>query len=242
MKSENKTALQKKNSSIFSIAGILFYVCLFAVGIIVGVLVAGRGSGRGTLRTGRGLGAAFLVELDDVGGHENEEHRELKDDAKNKGRDEHKSETSQEAAFGKQHEKADGNAKDGEKDIEETVELFKKVSGNEKLEVKFEVLADEGTPALLNISEEARRMDDMMKFYAANGGFEGMNVPVESTLILNTGSSLIKKLSEDVKSERSEIMAHQIYMLALLSQRQLSADELQEFLKGSFKLLEDRID
>ena len=126
----------------------------------------------------------------------------------------------------------------------ELAEVFKKVSGNEKLEVKFEVLADESTPALLNISEEARRMDDMMKFYAANGGFEGMNMPVESTLILNTGNGLIKKLSEDAKGEKGEkgeIIAHQIYMLALLAQRQLSAEELQEFLKGSFKLLEDNI-
>lgn len=123
----------------------------------------------------------------------------------------------------------------------ELAEVFKKISGNEKLEVKFEVLADDGTPALLNISEEARRMDDMMKFYAANGGFEGMNMPVETTLILNTRNGLIKKLSEDAKSERSEIIAHQIYMLALLTQRQLSAEELQDFLRGSFKLLEDNI-
>ncbi len=119
--------------------------------------------------------------------------------------------------------------------------IFKTVSKNEKLTVKFEALADTKTPALLNISEEARRMDDMMKFYAANGAMEYMNIPVESTLVLNTQSPLIKKMSDDAESEKTKIVAHQVYMLALLTQRQLNADELQEFLSDSFKLLEDNI-
>ncbi len=119
--------------------------------------------------------------------------------------------------------------------------LFKAVSKNDKLTVKFEALADTKTPALLNISEEARRMDDMMKFYAANGAMEYMNIPVDSTLVLNTQSPLIKKMSDDADSEKTKIVAHQVYMLALLTQRQLNADELQEFLCDSFKLLEDNI-
>jgi HSP90 family molecular chaperone len=82
-------------------------------------------------------------------------------------------------------------------------------------------------------------MEDMMKFYAANGMGGGMDFPVESTLVLNTGSNLIKKLSDDVESEKAKIIAHQVYMLALLSQRQLKADELREFLSDSFKLLEN---
>ena len=133
--------------------------------------------------------------------------------------------------------KGDGEAFENEN----LAKLFKEVSGNEKLNVKFEVLADSKTPALLNISEEARRMDDMMKFYAANGGMEGMNIPVESTLILNTCSPLIKKMSDEAESEKAKIIAHQVYMLALLAQRQLTADELQTFLSDSFKLLENSI-
>ncbi len=130
---------------------------------------------------------------------------------------------------------------DGETfESEELSELFKKISKNDKLTVKFEVLADEAIPALLNISEESRRMEDMMKFYAANG-MGGYEIPVETTLILNSGSKLIKKLAEDVKSEKAEKVAHQVYMLALLAQRQLKADELREFLGDSFKFLEDSI-
>ena len=125
---------------------------------------------------------------------------------------------------------------------EDLAKLFKEVSKNEKLNVKFESLAEAKTPALLNISEDARRMDDMMRFYAAQGGMEQMNIPLESTLVLNTQSALIKKLCNDTASEKAKIIAHQVYMLALLAQRQLSADELQEFLCDSFKLLEDNID
>ena len=131
---------------------------------------------------------------------------------------------------------------DGESfENEALANLFKTVSKNEKLTVKFEALADTKTPALLNISEEARRMDDMMKFYAANGAMEYMNIPVDSTLVLNTQSPLIKKMSDETDSEKTKIVAHQVYMLALLTHRQLKADELQEFLSDSFKLLEDNI-
>lgn len=131
--------------------------------------------------------------------------------------------------------KGDGEAFESE----ELSKLFRDISKNEKLNVKFEVLADEKVPALLNISEEARRMDDMMKFYAANGGMDMGSIPVESTLVLNTKSGLIKKMSENTDSEKTRIIAHQVYMLALLTQRQLSADELQEFLGDSFRLLEE---
>ncbi|MBR5323160.1 MAG: molecular chaperone HtpG [Clostridia bacterium] len=132
-----------------------------------------------------------------------------------------------------------GDGESFENDI--LANVFKTVSKNDKLSVKFEALADVKTPALLNISEEARRMDDMMKFYAANGAMEYTNIPVESTLVLNTQSPLVKKMADDADSEKTKIVAHQVYMLALLTQRQLNADELQEFLSDSFKLLEDNI-
>ena len=133
----------------------------------------------------------------------------------------------------------------GEDELKETEsalsDLFKKVLNNDKLNVKVEKLKNADTSSIITLSEEARRMDDMMKFYAANGGMEGMNIPVESTLILNTCSPLIKKMSDEAESEKAKIIAHQVYMLALLAQRQLTADELQTFLSDSFKLLENSI-
>ena len=125
---------------------------------------------------------------------------------------------------------------DGEKvESAELTELFKKVSGNEKLNVVFEALKDTGVPALLNVSEESRRFDDMMKMYAMGNG--GMDAPsmAESTLILNSESSLIKKLI----AKPDERAAKQLYTLTVLSQRRLTAEELKSFLSDSFGMLEN---
>ena len=65
-------------------------------------------------------------------------------------------------------------------------ELMKKVSGNEKLTVKYELLKDTSTPAVLNIPEEARRMEDMMRMYRISTGDMGMQTPSsEATLVIN---------------------------------------------------------
>lgn len=113
-------------------------------------------------------------------------------------------------------------------------ELFKKIAG-ENTTVKFERLKDEKTPAILNLSEDSRRMNDMMKLYKMGG-----DMPVEQTLILNTASPLISKLtalSDNGKTEDAELIARQIYMLSSLSQRQLTSDELLAFLGESYDIL-----
>jgi molecular chaperone HtpG len=63
-------------------------------------------------------------------------------------------------------------------------------------------------------------------------------MPLESTLILNSSSSLIRKIGDKPESDESAIAAKQIYRLALLSHRQLTADELESFLYDSFDMLE----
>ena len=119
-------------------------------------------------------------------------------------------------------------------------ELFKKVSGNETLEVKFESLKDEKVPALLTVSEQSRRFEDMMKMYRMSGGEDdgSYKAPIESTLILNSSSALIRKMAESKSGDELESAAKQIYRLALLSHRQLTADELESFLYDSFDMLE----
>ena len=125
---------------------------------------------------------------------------------------------------------------DGEKvESAELGALFKKVSGNEKLNVKFESLKDASVPAILNISEEARRFDDMMKMYSMGNGGEAAPSMAEATLILNSESSLVKKLIE----KPDEKVAKQLYTLTVLSQRRLTAEELRSFLSESFGLLEN---
>ena len=125
---------------------------------------------------------------------------------------------------------------DGEKlESAELDALFKKVSGNEKLNVTFESLKDASVPAILNISEESRRFDDMMKMYSMGNGGESAPSMAEATLILNSESSLIKKLVE----RPDEKVAKQLYTLTVLSQRRLTAEELRSFLSESFGLLEN---
>ena len=80
-----------------------------------------------------------------------------------------------------------------------------------------------------------------MRMYAMSGMGEKMSFPVDMTLVVNTGAKLTERLAtlalEDF--EKAAVIAKQIYTLALLSQRQLTADELQSFLGDSFDILEN---
>ena len=118
--------------------------------------------------------------------------------------------------------------------------LYRKVSGNEKLEVKYLPLKDESVPAMLTVSEQSRRMEEMMKMYAMQGGMDGApSFPTEYTLTVNTASALTARLADlcDTDAEKAELLAAQVYRLCLLSQRRLTAEELTAFLSGSFDLL-----
>lgn len=127
--------------------------------------------------------------------------------------------------------KGDGEAKESET----LTELFRKVSKNNELTVKFESLKDTSIPAILNVSEEDRRFDDMMRMYT--GGASGAPSMAKETLIINTSSSLIKKLEENP----DETVAKQLYTLTLMSRRRLNADELKDFLKTGFEILEEKL-
>ena len=124
---------------------------------------------------------------------------------------------------------------DGDKTENTAVaDLFRKIAG-ESTKVEFDRLKDASTPALLNISEEARRMNDMMKLYNMGAG-----MPLDQTLILNTASPLVDKLTsltEEGRDDLAETIARQIYMLSSLSQRPLTADELVAFLNDSYDIL-----
>ena len=120
---------------------------------------------------------------------------------------------------------------DGEKmESEALTELFRKVSGNEKLKVEFESLADKSIPAVLSVSEESRRFDDMMRMYS--GGAERASI-AEETLVLNSSSELIRRLAD----KPDEKVAKQLYTLTLLSRRRLTAEELTEFLGAGYEML-----
>ncbi len=124
-----------------------------------------------------------------------------------------------------------GNGEIGEN--EELKNIFEDILGD-KTTVKFDALKDTSVPAVLNVSEQSRRMEEMMRFYNMGGDF-----PVESTLVLNTSSPLISKMADLASSdeEKAKEIASYIYKLSLLSQKKFSADEMQSFMKDSFDIL-----
>lgn len=127
--------------------------------------------------------------------------------------------------------KSDEAAQENEK----VREAFRKASGNDALEVKFEALIDENTPVLLNTSEENRRFADMMRVYGM-GDAPQNDTP---TLIVNTKSPLIQKLEQKLEcgDEGADKLSARIWKLALLSYRRLTADELKEFLSEFYGAL-----
>lgn len=114
-------------------------------------------------------------------------------------------------------------------------DAFRKASGNDKLEVKFESLIDEKTPVIINTSEEDRRFADMMRVY----GMNDMPHEDKATLVVNVSSPLIKKLQEKIKSkdDGADALAKRIWQLATLSYRRLSAEELKNFLDEFYGVL-----
>lgn len=134
--------------------------------------------------------------------------------------------------------KEDGDAEKNE----ELEKLMREVSGNAELKVTFEKLKDASVPVILNVSEQSRRMEEMMKLYSMAGGKDTAvpMFPLDTTMVLNASSPLISHLAELTASdaEKAKTVAKQLYYLSLISQRQLSAEEMKAFLSGSFDLLE----
>ncbi len=131
---------------------------------------------------------------------------------------------------------ADALKGDGAVSENETVKtLFSEVA-KEGTALKFDALKDASVPAILTVSEQSRRMEEMMRLY--NMGEEHF-FPTESTLILNTASPLLCRLSEIAETDREKAreMASYIYKISLLSQKKFSAEEMQGFMKDSYELL-----
>ncbi len=114
-------------------------------------------------------------------------------------------------------------------------ELFKKTLNNDKLTVKVEALKNEDIASVLTLSEQGRRMQDMMKMYAA-GGMGGMDpnmFAADQTLTLNANNALVTYILDNKDSEHVPMFAEQLYDLAMLSNQPLSAEAMTKFVKRS---------
>lgn len=123
-------------------------------------------------------------------------------------------------------------------------DLFRGAVSNEKLTVKLEALKAEKVSAMMLLSEESRRMMEMMEAYANNEEFKAMfaNMKPEETLVLNKNNKLVKALlsmaDKEEKKEDANLLCHQLYDLALMSHRPLNSDEMTAFIDRSNLILE----
>ena len=118
-------------------------------------------------------------------------------------------------------------------------EVFKKALNNDKLTVKVEKLKNENISSIITLSEEGRRMQDMMKMYAMNGmGGMDMNMfAADQTLTLNANNELVKYIFEHKDSENVPMFCEQLYDLAVLSNHPLAVDEMTKFVERSNKIM-----
>ncbi|MCD8119440.1 MAG: molecular chaperone HtpG [Lachnospiraceae bacterium] len=115
-------------------------------------------------------------------------------------------------------------------------DIFRKAVGKEKLEVKVENLKDENTSSMLTVSEESRRMQDMMKMYGMYG-MGDMGYPVEETLILNAKHPLVKYVLEHKDGEYAETVCRQLYDLARIANQPLGAEDMAQFIRRSNEIM-----
>ena len=111
-------------------------------------------------------------------------------------------------------------------------EVFKSALNNDKLTVKVEALKNADVASVLTLSEQGRRMQDMMKMYAM-GGMDPNMFAADQTLTLNVNNPLVKFILDNKDSEHVPMFAEQIYDLALISNQPLSTEAMTKFVKRS---------
>ena len=132
-------------------------------------------------------------------------------------------------------------SQEGLKKMAESLEkLFRKVLNQEKLTVKVENLKDEAVSSLITLSEESRRMSDMMKMYSMSGMDMGGDLfAAQATLTLNARNELVKYVYEHSRSKKAHLFVEQLYDLAMLSNRPLTPEEMTRFVGRSNEIMKE---
>ncbi len=132
-------------------------------------------------------------------------------------------------------------SEDDKKALEEQTtalsELFKKVLDKENLEVKVEKLKNEATSSVLTVSEETRRMQDMMKMYAMKGLGMGPMGDMGETLILNSNNQLVRYILDNKDGDKTPMIVKQLYDLAKIANQPLNAEEMSAFVARSNEIM-----
>lgn len=133
-------------------------------------------------------------------------------------------------------EVSEEDAKVLEENKETLTEVFRKALANEKLEVKVEKLKNENVASMVTLSEESRRMQEMMKMYNMYGMDPSM-FGTDVTLVLNANHPLVQYVLGHKDGDHTELFCKQLYDLALLSNKPLNPEEMTEFVKRSNEIM-----
>ncbi len=135
--------------------------------------------------------------------------------------------------------KEESSAEELKEETDTLTEIFRKAIGNDKLTVKVEKLKNETVSSIITLSEEGRRMQEMMKMYAM-GGMGGMDTSMfggDATLTLNANNTLVKYIFENKDSEHVPTFCQQLYDLAMISNQPLAPDAMTKFIARSNEIM-----
>ncbi len=123
------------------------------------------------------------------------------------------------------------------KDAQEALsELFKKAVGKDNLTVKVEKFKNKEVSSMLTVSEEGRRMQEMMRMYNMYGMDPSM-FGGDETLVLNANNELVQFMFEHADGENVKLFAQQLYDLAVLANKPLSPEAMTAFVNRSNKIM-----
>ena len=111
-------------------------------------------------------------------------------------------------------------------------EVFSKALNNDKLTIQVQKLKNADTPSIITLSEEGRRMQDMMKMYAM-GGMDPSMFGGDYTLTLNYNNALVQYILNNKESEHVPVFCEQLYDLAMISNQPLAPEAMTKFMKRS---------
>ena len=124
-----------------------------------------------------------------------------------------------------------------QKTTDELTELFRKELAKDKLDVKVEKLKDDKVASMITLSEQSRRMQEMMKMYGMGAMGMGMDMGNEGTLILNANHPLVQYVAEHKEGESTSAICKQLYDLAMLAHKPLNSEEMTAFVQRSNEIM-----
>ena len=126
--------------------------------------------------------------------------------------------------------------KASEDEVTTLTEVFKAALGKETLDVKVEKLKNDNVAAMMTLSEESRRMQEMMKMYGM-AGMDPSMFGTDVTLVLNANHPLVQYVLNNKEGEHTALFCKQLYDLALLSNKPLNPEEMTAFIQRSNEIM-----